>query len=239
MLQMLVVDDEPRHVEGMLRLLQRLCPDADIKGAYSGEEALRCMDERQPDILFTDIRMEDMDGLALLERIPEKKRKAMKIVIMSAYDLFVYAQQAMRLGAVDYLLKPVDEEELCRLLTVFCGENVAERDDKANDDTIQYVISYIKEHMSEDISLESMAEKCHYNPNYLSALFKQNTGVSYSAYLRKIRMERAVDLLMKSDANIDKIAAALGYRTTGYFIRTFRAEYGVPPGRYRRREGRT
>ena len=237
-MRILVVDDEPRHVAGMLRLLSRMRPNAEVKGAYSGEEALKTIHEWKPDILLTDIRMESMDGLTLIGRIPENQRQMMRIVIMSAYDLFTYARQAMRLGAVDYLLKPVDEEELNHLLGGF-DEPSDLNAEKANESTIQYIISYMKEHLDEDISLERFADECHYNPNYLSVLFRQRMGIPFSVYQRNIRVERAVELLLNTSINVNSIAEQVGYHTTGYFIRTFRSIYGMAPGQYRRMKKRT
>lgn len=83
--------------------------------AENGEDALEKIEALEPDLILTDIRMPYMDGLTLAERV-RQKYPSMKIVIFSGYDDFEYAKQAIKLNVTEYILKPVNVEELTAIL---------------------------------------------------------------------------------------------------------------------------
>ena len=99
---------------------------------------------------------------------------------------------------------------------------------------VHFAREYIEQHYAEEITLNLIAEKAHVNPAYLSTIFKENTGVNYSAYLTSVRVERAKRLLEQLDMNLSQIANAVGYSSTRYFSRTFEQETGMKPSEYRR-----
>jgi two-component system LytT family response regulator len=108
MLTAVIIDDEPR---GRLALRQKLtdyCPEVALAGeAAGGEEGLRLIEDLGPEIVFLDIEMPHMNGFELLQRLP---RKNFHLIFTTAYDQ--YAIKAIKFAAFDYLLKPVDIEEL-------------------------------------------------------------------------------------------------------------------------------
>lgn len=106
-MKIVIVEDEMRIKEGLSSLIGKLYPDHTVEAmADNGKEGLECIRRIRPDLVFTDIRMPVMDGLEMLEKMQEEGIKS-KAVILSAYTEFNYAQQAMRLGVMDYLIKPV------------------------------------------------------------------------------------------------------------------------------------
>lgn len=115
MLNILVVDDEPKHRRGLSRMLKALKPEYNIFDARDGEEALQSMEIHPVDLIFTDIQMPVMNGLELVEQL-NRRGGSESIIIMSAYPEFAYAQRALQLGASDYLLKPVEERKIIPLL---------------------------------------------------------------------------------------------------------------------------
>ncbi|RRJ65963.1 response regulator [Paenibacillus oralis] len=124
MLHFLLVDDEPGHVIGFTRLLGKLRPGDTVSSARSGEEALRLCEGRMFDLIFTDIRMPHMTGLEFMEKLDPANRA--KVVVLSGYDFFEYAQKALTFGAFGYLLKPVDA---AKLQEVFArAEQMSERE---------------------------------------------------------------------------------------------------------------
>lgn len=114
-MKILIVDDEPRHLRGMMNLIRRLRPDAEVTAAKDGVAALEQVRRDCPEAILTDIRMPHMDGLAFLGKLKEEGIFS-KVIIVSAYNMFEYAQTAIRHGAYDYLLKPVEIENVERLL---------------------------------------------------------------------------------------------------------------------------
>ena len=110
MIKAVIVDDEPYSCESLVTLLERYCPAVKVADiCYSGEDALKAIKEQQPQIVFLDIEMPKMNGFEMLEKLPEIN---FEIIFTTSYDQ--YAIKAIRFSALDYLLKPVDREELQR-----------------------------------------------------------------------------------------------------------------------------
>lgn len=122
MLKILLVDDEKLEREVISYLVQKYQPNLEIVGQTGiGKEAVTLALQLQPDIIFIDIKMPTMNGLEATRQIKEKLPQV-KIIIITAYDEFSFAQEAVRVGATDYLLKPVRPEEILNLL-----DNLAEQ----------------------------------------------------------------------------------------------------------------
>lgn len=109
---LLIVDDEELIRQGLKARLEYLGIDVDkIFEASNGNEAIEVVKNHTVDIVVTDIRMPDMDGLTLIREV-QKIEKNIQFVVLSGYAEFTYAEQAIRLGVKSYLLKPVSNEEL-------------------------------------------------------------------------------------------------------------------------------
>ena len=116
MLRVLVVDDEEIIRKGIIRKVERLIDNAEIVGeAADGEQALIQVEQKKPDIVLTDIKMPIIDGLMFIEKALELSEDT-KFIIFSGYNDFEYAQKALRLGVCDYLLKPINNEDLVRVI---------------------------------------------------------------------------------------------------------------------------
>ncbi|MBD0380853.1 response regulator [Paenibacillus sedimenti] len=117
MLKVMLVDDELYVRKGLLGLIDweslgfRVCSEAD-----NGKDALRLIEFEQPDVVITDIRMPVLDGLQLIEEVKRRRISACKFIVLSGYNDFSYAQSAIRFGVSDYILKPIEEEELEAIL---------------------------------------------------------------------------------------------------------------------------
>ena len=94
---------------------------------------------------------------------------------------------------------------------------------------------YLRENYFRDVDLREAAEAVHVNPSYLSALFRKETGLTFSMQLNIIRLEKSVELLRTTDMSLEEIAGACGFGGQSYFIRTFKKHYGQTPGKYRRK----
>jgi two-component system, LytTR family, response regulator len=117
----LIVDDEPLARRNLLIRLGRI-PDFEVIGECgTGEEAVAAVAERRPDVVFLDIRMPDMDGFEVLERIESEILPV--VVFVTAYDR--YALEAFRVHALDYLLKPFEDDRFGEALQA-CRQRVAE-----------------------------------------------------------------------------------------------------------------
>ncbi|QHT63245.1 response regulator [Paenibacillus lycopersici] len=135
-MHILIVDDEPRHLRGMAAMIQSMRPLARVSTAKDGESALACVRSERPDVVLSDIQMPNMNGLAFLKLAAAEGLPA-KIVMVSAYDLFEYAQTAIRHGAFDYLLKPIDADKVEVLLERLERQLEAERKEWGESDELK------------------------------------------------------------------------------------------------------
>jgi len=130
MFRLLIADDEDLVRRGLAALIQREAPEISVVGvAADGIEALRLAEELRPDIVCTDIRMPGLSGLDLIERL-RAARPGLRSVILSGYGDFGYARRAIGLGVAEYLLKPVDADQLLAILDHLREQIAAERRDE-------------------------------------------------------------------------------------------------------------
>ncbi|OZB96416.1 response regulator [Paenibacillus sp. XY044] len=117
MLNVLLVDDEPWVLEGLRTMINWNKYGFQVCGeAQNGPDALRFIQEYHPELVVTDINMPVLSGIELIEQSNQLLAKPPKFVVLSGYDDFSYAQAAMRQRVAEYLLKPVDDEEMGELL---------------------------------------------------------------------------------------------------------------------------
>ncbi len=118
MLRVLLVDDEPFILRGMEELIDWKNEGFEIAGtAANGEEALRCLQDNNIDLILADIKMPVMDGLEMLRKLRTSgKYRDVYFIILSGYADFKYAQEAIKYICTDYILKPVEKEKLIQAL---------------------------------------------------------------------------------------------------------------------------
>ena len=127
MLKCLIVDDEFISREGIHESVDWKALGIEVIGlAKNGQEGFTLFEKFLPDILITDVKMPIMDGLQLIKKIRQVHSQT-KVIVISAYGEFSYAQQAMTFGVKNYLLKPIDEEELLTTLTKITEECTNEK----------------------------------------------------------------------------------------------------------------
>ncbi|MFC4104261.1 helix-turn-helix domain-containing protein [Paenibacillus xanthanilyticus] len=113
-----------------------------------------------------------------------------------------------------------------------CFELMEKRSDERATDSVEAVKAYVHAHLGEDLSLDAVAAHVYLSPKYLSKMFKEETGVGYTDYVTRKRMERALELVRTSQLTVEQIAGAVGYGTPAYFIKKFKETYGATPKNY-------
>ena len=112
----ILVDDEEEVRKSIIKKIEWQAAGFHVVGdAENGEDAMEKIEMLEPDVVLTDIRMPYMDGLQLAEKV-RQRYPSMKVVIFSGYDDFEYAQRAIKLNVSEYILKPVNVEELTSIL---------------------------------------------------------------------------------------------------------------------------
>lgn len=216
----------------------------EFQEASNGKEALNSLSGFMPDIVFLDICMPVMNGLDFLKEAKQQFPN-MQFIIVSGYDDFSYAQTALRYGATDYLLKPIDDEMLNNAiehaiskiskLTLSPLSNITEdaNDELSPDKVIELIKTYIDTNYSENIRITMFADKYFFSKEYLSRQFKTKYGHSIYEYVLITRMEKAKALLLDPAMKIQQVGEKVGFSDNNYFSKAFRNFYGVSPSEFR------
>lgn len=104
----------------------------------------------------------------------------------------------------------------------------------ARTETLWNIARYIQQHSAERLTLQRMGEVFHMSPKYFGAYFQKHFDRGFSDYLTAVRIERAKDLLVRTEKSMDLIAHLCGFSADSYFIRMFRQTQGITPGQYRK-----
>ncbi len=242
MLKVLVVEDEELIRRGIVLAVDWAALDCVVVGeASNGAEALEAVDRLNPSLIITDLKMPRMDGIEMLRQLRERGNNAY-VIILTAYDSFEYAQSALRLGAVDFLLKPFHDGDLEQaVLGVqkrIKGSGGAEKPVIAlkKGDKSRYVLEamdYIGEHYADPgISVGSIAAHLGISEGHLSHTFKRETDYTLLNYLTRYRIRKAMELLRGGKLKIYEVAERVGYRDITHFSSTFKKVTGISPSEY-------
>ena len=240
----MLVDDEVMIIEGLRRLFDWEANGCEIVCiAYDGAEAVNQAERYQPDIVVMDINLPIISGLEAIRIIKEQKVDT-AFIVLSGYDEFEYCREALRLKIVDYMLKPVNFEEFKHVIDKIKLNLIDEEQEKQEcikgcegeerGRIIFRVIAYLQEHLSEDITLQILADKFHLNPTYISQLFKNETGINYYAYLTQLRINKAKAILAVNDEHITHVAQQVGFCDYRVFSKAFKNHTGISPSRYQK-----
>lgn len=248
----LIVDDEPGTRQGLKRTLGIWSAGRyEIVSAESVKEAIDVLKSKKVHLLITDICMPEVSGLEMLEQLNNQEYKLV-VIILSGFSEFDYAQQAIRLGVVNYLLKPINKSKLIEAvenaMKVEANQQRVGKIEKMLDDKlinvssenyfvqshIKEALSFLDENIKGQLSLKDVADHVHLNPSYLSVLFKKQTNLSFSEYVTRRRLENAKNLLLSTNLTIDEIAHEVGYQTAKYFCKIFKEFEAVTPSQFRR-----
>jgi two-component system, response regulator YesN len=202
--------------------------------ASTAEEARGLLEAESVDAIVCDIRMPGGSGLELAAWV-RGERPGVKVVMLSAYRKFEYAQEAIRCGVRSYLVKPPAMEDFRELFGVIRSELDEER--KAAADPGDPVVRSVREFARGNLgaaTLETAAAAVGMSPTYLCTYFREKTGEHYSDFLSRLRMEKAAKLLTERLWSVIDVARETGYSNPKNFSRAFKKYYGSSPREYLR-----
>ncbi|MBA2937220.1 response regulator [Paenibacillus sp. CGMCC 1.16610] len=232
-MRVLIVDDEPLILKGLVKIIGEVAPlGTEIFKANNAFEALDLMKVYMPDVTVTDLHMPVKNGFELIETARESGL-CDRFIILTGYNEFEYVRKALRAGVVDYLLKPIDKDEITALLARFEQELPSEADPECSGHA-KRIMAYTKTHYSNDLSLDHLAELMDLHPNYISSLFKKVTGDTFVNYLNAFRIKEAQKLLrLQRRLSVNAIGKMVGFENKHYFTKVFKKYTGITPGAYR------
>lgn len=256
MYKVLLIEDEDIMREGVKMSINWAKIDCRIVGeASDGEMAVSQIKTLVPDIVLLDINMPLLNGLEVLQRCQIEKQ-VFATIIISGYNDFEKAKQAIKYGVTDYLLKPLDHEELIqalhrckeslllkrqyqtfkekihevseRELFVFKQTEAAVQPSKS----IRALLALIEERYDEKISVQDIADELGRSKTYLNQKFKAITGYTFNDYLNRYRISQAILLLEKGEDKISTIALDVGFSNYRYFIDIFKKYTHILPSEF-------
>ena len=313
-MKIIIVDDEYLICEGLKKIIRSKYPEIEVSSFTDPVTVLDKISEPFPDLLITDIKMPGMSGLELIEKAKEKGLK--HYAVLTGLSDIPLIQKSIRLQVTDYLIKPVNKQELFNLISNIsekqkeCRKNVAEelaeRFCAAMDEDISImseltrmmqrcdypalvldtfirkaqrklpfyetcrlagrllnctvaelddigkeirgirvrpgkpagevatILKKIEEEYDRELSVVALAKELFLQPNYLSTVFKKETGYGFVWYLNRERISEACRKMYTSpDVPINSLALECGFPSSRYFFTTFKKYTGVTPGVFR------
>lgn len=246
MYKVIIIDDEPIIVQGLSRSVpweEYGCEVVDTAG--DGIEGKELIEKHKPDMVFLDICMPRMDGLAMVAAL-RSEHKDTQITILTGFRDFDYAKRALNLGVARYLLKPSNMEEIKEAIQ-FMVSRVAkqgheeellpeEHENVAGNFIVRNALAYIEENYKEKLLLSDVAEKTYVSQWHLSKLLNKETGQNFSEILNGVRIEKAKELLRDPSLRIGDIAEEVGFLDLAHFSRVFKKINGMSANEYRNRQ---
>lgn len=239
-MNILIVDDEIPAVQGILKIVDWTAIGiGNTYTAHSMEEAITRFQSHPIALLLTDIEMRGGTGFDLIDWANRHSLRCVSI-ILSSFPNFHYAQRAITLGVFEYLLKPVEDNQLEQTLrrAIVQAQNFhipAAASRKKDNELIERSKKYIQDHIDQEISRKDIARHIGFSPEYLSSFFKKETGKTLSEFIKSERISFARRLLGQTNLPISMISENVGFDSLSYFSSVFRSVMGCTPREYRQR----
>ncbi|MDF2889115.1 MAG: DNA-binding response regulator [Lacrimispora sp.] len=259
MYRILLADDEQIERMALARRLTRHFGDSiRISEAVDGADALAVFRREKCQIAILDIAMPELNGVEAAEQI-RRLSKDCVIIFLTAYDEFSYAKRAIVIRALDYLLKPCEEEELLAVMEeairladiqdkkTLAGDGEDNDPEHPDTDALLYeptdgdaksevaarILEFIKNNYMKEISMQDAAQLLHYSDAYFCKLFKQCFDQNFTTYLTKVRISEAKKLLLNKNTSVKDVSIQVGYYDSNYFAKVFRRITGLLPSEFR------
>lgn len=248
MYQLIIADDEFAIRNGIATNIAWKELGFEVAGRFEdGRDVIRYLEKNSVDVVFTDVEMYEVSGLEVASWVAENRPHVI-VVIISGYKEFDYVKEAMSANVFDYILKPLNPEEIQRVFLKirkkldeerpqYCiVEENGEGDEKqlSPEKLVEYAKEYIESHISEELTVEVIADKVYMSRSHFAREFKRLTGDSVMDYVIRRRMERAISILRNGEHSQQKVAEAVGYEDLKYFQRSFKKYTGHTIKEYQR-----
>ena len=223
--------------------------------ASDGEAALGVLRRETVSLVVSDVMMPVMDGLELCRRIKSDLQLShIPVILLTAKTAEGSVMEGYEAGADDYLVKPFNVDMLKLRINKFIElakmshRRFRQKVDVAPDEItstpldeqfLKRAIEIVERHISDsDFSVEALGQELAMNRVALWKKLQAITGKGPADFIRSIRVKRGLRLLDAGEMNVSEIAYAVGYNTVKRFTENFKAEFGMTPSEYKKRNGR-
>jgi two-component system, response regulator YesN len=258
MMKVMVVDDDHLVRKGFIAMMPWREHGLEVMGeASNGKKALEFLENNQVDLLITDLAMPVMSGIDLMRHVKERHRN-ISMVVLTFHQDFELIQEALRLGALDYITKvELEHEQMDKILERIVGkmkEQNARSDEMKGDihdiftlareddgpyspevkTSIWKAVDIIHHEFQNELFLPDIAKRVNMSRSYFSRCFRDIAGKTFNDYIREVRVNHAKVLLSQTMKTIGWIATQAGYPNEKYFAKVFRELTGMLPGEFRK-----
>lgn len=249
MYRVVVIEDEEAIRKGIIMSIDFSALNCILIGeAGNGVEGIKLIQEKKPDIVITDVTMPLMSGIEMIEQTLEYNYTS---IIISGYDEFSYAKKAIKLGVCDYLMKPIDKEELNNVIqSIVSGFDLSSKISgllkeknqiehiqlletlNKEDHLVDKIMEYIHLHYSEKIFLSDIADVLNYSESLLSKRFRRVTQMTFNEYLNRFRIQKSIEYMKKGTYGLTEISDICGFSDYKYFSTVFKKYTGYTPSQF-------
>lgn len=222
MIRAIIADDEQAVASIICHFIEKECLPIKVVGtAVDGTQAVKLIKEEHPELVFLDIQMPIMNGFEVMKAETEPH-----FIIITAYESFQYAQQALRLGACDIILKPIEYKQFLQAINRAIGWKFT------SNATVNGILEYIHLNYAQKIPLEQLAQMSFTTPSHIARLFKGYMDMSIVTYIHQVRIKEAKKLLAEQRCSVKDTAERTGYDSLNNFYKYFKMYTGMTPAMF-------
>ncbi len=250
--RVLVAEDEDIIRRGIVCSIDwRRLGCGQIDEACNGQEALEHIQTGVYDLVLMDINMPLLGGLEVLEQTCQGYGYV--AIIITGYSDFDYAKRALKYGAVEYVLKPIDIAELTRAIEKACAERerrltyrklkegllvppepvqlltpvaALPAEETEDGEVVARMLDYIEKNVGKKITLSILSQELFYSESFMTRRFKSEMGMNFTDYLNRYRIQCALSMLRQGRSRLSDISAACGFSDYKYFNNVFKKYVG-------------
>lgn len=244
---MLLAEDDDILRETLFELFSEA--NFSVTAVINGLEAMNCLRQEKFSILVSDLHMQPMNGLMLLESVRANAEwNSMPIIILTADPLNELRIKSLEGGVNDYMNKPFSFKELIlrieNLLEVIASNQKSsavqlnnlvphEIHKKIQETFLNRLDDYLLRNLNQNIEIDALAEYCRLSRSGLDKKLRQHLATSASHYIRRFKLQKAKELLETSQLSVKEVSQLTGFNSLSYFSTCFTRHFGYPPKKYR------
>lgn len=242
MWKVIAADDESYVIEALQKLINWQNMNCELIAVVKdGHELIKKVEELEPDIVITDIRMPEKNGIEVCRYLYERYPEIQKI-ILTAYSDFTYAKAAIKYNVCEYVLKVSIIEELPQAILKATEQLDLLMQSIKRDELfelkplsiVQQIDHYIAGNFQKKLSLDEIADALHINSSYLSRVYKLKSGKNLFDAIINLRIEAAKDHLLHTELKTYEISELVGVDDASYFSKMFKKITGLTPKEFRK-----
>ncbi len=231
------MDDEPLILDEIVNSIPWMDNGFEVVGsAEHPDKAISEIKEKRPDVVFSDLKLPGMDGVDMIKVLKEDGL-SFECIMLSAFANFEDSRRFFRLDGFDYILKPMQQQEV-QIVLERLSKKLSKKAPKPARVSENVNSAFLKliEHIEGDFrskhTLDSLSRTFGLSSNYICNLFARHYNSTLTRFLTTLRMKYAINLMLTTSMQYKEVANECGYSDYYYFCKVFKEFYGESPSGY-------